>query len=56
MEGVFAALAGWLVLGETLATRALLGCGLMLAGLIVCQVMPMWTARREVSSDSAEPA
>ncbi|WP_223960035.1 DMT family transporter [Paraburkholderia sabiae] len=56
MEGVFAALAGWLVLGETLAPRALLGCALMLAGLIVCQVMPMWTARRGVSSDSAEPA
>jgi drug/metabolite transporter (DMT)-like permease len=56
MEGVFAALAGWLMLGETLAARALLGCALMLAGLIVCQVMPMWTAKREVSSDSAEPA
>jgi drug/metabolite transporter (DMT)-like permease len=56
MEGVFAALAGWLVLGETLAARALLGCALMLAGLIVCQVMPMWTARRGVSSDTAEPA
>ncbi|TXC88289.1 DMT family transporter [Paraburkholderia azotifigens] len=55
MEGVFAALAGWLVLGETLASRALLGCALMLAGLIVCQVMPMWTARRGVSADSAEP-
>jgi drug/metabolite transporter (DMT)-like permease len=50
MEGVFAALAGWLVLGETLASRALLGCGLMLAGLIVCQVMPMLGSRREVSS------
>jgi drug/metabolite transporter (DMT)-like permease len=56
MEGVFAALAGWLVLGETLAPRALLGCALMMAGLIVCQVMPMWTARRDVASDSAEPA
>ncbi|MBP0592923.1 DMT family transporter [Paraburkholderia sp. LEh10] len=56
MEGVFAAFAGWLVLGETLAARAMLGCALMLAGLIVCQVMPMWTARRDVSSDSAEPA
>ncbi|WP_109480237.1 DMT family transporter [Paraburkholderia sp. C35] len=56
MEGVFAALAGWLVLGETLAPRALLGCALMMAGLIVCQVMPMWMARRDVSSDSAEPA
>jgi drug/metabolite transporter (DMT)-like permease len=53
MEGVFAALAGWLVLGETLAPRALLGCALMLAGLIVCQVMPMWTARRGVSSEPA---
>ncbi|WP_408504902.1 DMT family transporter [Paraburkholderia sediminicola] len=40
MEGVFAALAGWLVLGETLSARALSGCALMLAGLIVCQVMP----------------
>ncbi len=39
MEGVFAALAGWLVLGETLSARALFGCTLMLAGLIVCQVM-----------------
>ncbi|WP_408514573.1 DMT family transporter [Paraburkholderia sediminicola] len=37
MEGVF---AGWLVLGETLSARALSGCALMLAGLIVCQVMP----------------
>jgi len=49
MEGVFAALAGWLVLGETLTSRASLGCGLMLAGLIVCQVMPLWSARRQVS-------
>jgi drug/metabolite transporter (DMT)-like permease len=40
MEGVFAALAGWLVLGETLSARALFGCALMLTGLIVCQVMP----------------
>ncbi|WP_081885028.1 DMT family transporter [Paraburkholderia kururiensis] len=40
MEGVFAALAGWIVLGETLGARALTGCALMLAGLIVCQVMP----------------
>jgi drug/metabolite transporter (DMT)-like permease len=53
MEGVFAALAGWLVLGETLATRAMLGCALMLAGLIVCQVMPMWSGRRAAASDPA---
>lgn len=46
MEGVFAALAGWLVLGETLTARALCGCALMLAGLIVCQVMPAWQRGR----------
>ncbi|QQC63200.1 DMT family transporter [Paraburkholderia ginsengisoli] len=47
MEGVFAALAGWLVLGETLPTRAVFGCVLMLAGLIVCQVMPGWRRGRD---------
>jgi drug/metabolite transporter (DMT)-like permease len=40
MEGVFAALTGWLVLHETLSPRALGGCALMLAGLIVCQCLP----------------
>ncbi|MFL9903701.1 DMT family transporter [Paraburkholderia fungorum] len=49
MEGVFAALAGWLVLGETLSARALFGCTLMLAGLIVCQVMPAWRRGSERS-------
>ncbi|MEA3128377.1 MAG: hypothetical protein QOF46_172 [Paraburkholderia sp.] len=49
MEGVFAALAGWLVLGETLSARALFGCTLMLAGLIVCQVMPAWRRASERS-------
>lgn len=47
MEGVFAAFAGWLVLGETLTGRALFGCALMLAGLIVCQVLPGWRRSRE---------
>jgi drug/metabolite transporter (DMT)-like permease len=50
MEGVFAALAGWLVLGETLTARAVFGCVLMLIGLIVCQVLPIWHARRQSAS------
>ncbi|WP_321931196.1 DMT family transporter [Paraburkholderia guartelaensis] len=45
MEGVFAALAGWAALGETLAPRALAGCALMLAGLLACQLLPAWQAR-----------
>ncbi|WP_133649527.1 DMT family transporter [Paraburkholderia flava] len=52
MEGVFAALAGWLVLGETLSARAFVGCALMLVGLIVCQVLPQPTARRSTASAS----
>jgi drug/metabolite transporter (DMT)-like permease len=47
MEGVFAAFAGWLVLDETLSTRSLFGSALMLAGLIVCQLMPGWRRARE---------
>jgi drug/metabolite transporter (DMT)-like permease len=40
LEAVFAALGGWAVLGETLSTRALVGCTLMLAGAIVAQLRP----------------
>lgn len=37
-ETVFAALSGWLVLGETLAARQWTGCGLMLGGMILAQM------------------
>ncbi|RKP53500.1 DMT family transporter [Pararobbsia silviterrae] len=40
MEGLFAAIAGWLALGETLSPRAIGGCALMLAGLLACQLLP----------------
>ena len=39
LEAVFAALAGWLILGEVLTTRGLFGCGLMLAGMVVSQLL-----------------
>jgi drug/metabolite transporter (DMT)-like permease len=38
LEAVFAALAGWLFLGEELTLRALFGCGLMLGGMLVAQL------------------
>ena len=38
LEAVFAALAGWLMLGEMLTGWQLLGCGLMLAGMLLAQV------------------
>ena len=52
MEGVFAALAGWLVLGETLTPRALAGCALMLAGLLACQLRP---AGKSSAARAAQP-
>jgi len=41
LESPFAALGGWLLLDETLSGRALLGCTLMLAGMLVSQLWPM---------------
>lgn len=37
LEAVFAALAGWALLHETLTPREGLGCGLMLAGMLIAQ-------------------
>lgn len=38
LEAPFAALGGWLILSETLSLRGLVGCGLMLTGMIVSQL------------------
>lgn len=40
LEAVFAALAGALLLDETLQLRGYLGCGLMFAGMLVAQLWP----------------
>ncbi|MGD9097782.1 MAG: DMT family transporter [Desulfobacterales bacterium] len=40
MEAVFAAFGGWLLLSEVLTPRAFLGCGLMLAGMLLSQLWP----------------
>ncbi len=41
-EAVFAVIGGWLLLGEPIGSKQLLGCGLMLAGMVISQ----WPARR----------
>jgi drug/metabolite transporter (DMT)-like permease len=41
-EAVFAALGGWLFLGEVLSPRGLLGCALMLAGILTSQLWGLW--------------
>ncbi|MDP6189987.1 MAG: DMT family transporter, partial [Gammaproteobacteria bacterium] len=39
-EGVFAVLGGWLLLGEQLPMQGLLGCALMLIGMLLSQLWP----------------
>jgi len=38
MEAVFAAIGGWLLLNEILSMKSLLGCGLMLIGMLISQL------------------
>ena len=38
LEAVFAAIGGWLILGEVISARGLFGCGLMLAGMLLSQL------------------
>jgi drug/metabolite transporter (DMT)-like permease len=46
LESVFAALAGWALLNELMTDRALLGCALMLAGMLTCQLWPKGKRRK----------
>lgn len=48
LEGLFAAIGGWLVLGEMLSLRGLLGCGLMLAGMIFSQLSGMFGKKETI--------
>lgn len=40
LESVVAALGGWIILNEILSGRAILGCVLMLAGMLISQLYP----------------
>ena len=40
MEGVFATLFGWMVLGEMLTVRQLAGCAFVLAAVLLSQLLP----------------
>ena len=41
LEAVFAALAGWIFLDERLSAIQLVGCGLMLGGMVLVQIPPI---------------
>jgi drug/metabolite transporter (DMT)-like permease len=38
MESFFAAVFGWIILGQSLALREIIGCVLMLAAILLAQV------------------
>jgi drug/metabolite transporter (DMT)-like permease len=53
MEGVFAVIAGWIILRETLSARGLAGCTLMLAGMVISQLwvhLRPWMEKANTSS------
>ena len=38
LESVFAVLSGWIILGETMGTKELIGCGLIFTAIILAQI------------------
>lgn len=46
LEAVFAAVAGWLILGEGLSWRGIFGCTLMMVGMLIAQLAPLLAKRR----------
>lgn len=57
LEAVFAALAAWLILGETLSLRGFIGCALMLTGMLLAQLVPIYLERRRaIAPVQQEPA
>lgn len=47
LESVFAVLAGWVLLGQALSVRELLGCALVFAAILLAQLAPnLFQARK----------
>jgi drug/metabolite transporter (DMT)-like permease len=47
LESAFAALGGWWLLGEHLSLRGIIGCVLMLAGMLISQLWPKSTSAEQ---------
>lgn len=41
MESVFAALGGWVLLGETMSGREIIGCALVFLAVLMAQLPPL---------------
>ena len=49
MEAVFAAFGGWLILNETLTHRGLVGCLLMLSGMLISQLYGIYKGSKALN-------
>ncbi len=49
LESPFAALGGWWLLDEYLSSRSMIGCALMLAGMLVSQLWPLLQQERKTA-------
>ncbi len=47
LESVFAALAGWVLLGTKVSGREMLGCAIMLAAIVLAQLPDLIAAARK---------
>lgn len=48
LEAMFGAFGGWLILNEQMSTRALVGAGLMMTGILLAQIPPRGAREREM--------
>lgn len=55
LESVFAAVAAALYLGERLTVPATLGCALILLGVVMIEVIPIWSRRRPGVAMAEDP-
>ena len=51
LESAFAALGGWWLLNEYLTLRGMIGCGLMLAGMLISQLWPSAASSSDRETD-----
>ncbi|MCP4023648.1 MAG: DMT family transporter [Desulfobacteraceae bacterium] len=47
LESVIAALGGWIILSEIMSKRAILGCAMMLSGMLISQVYTLHSRRKQ---------
>jgi len=47
MEAVFAAIAGWIIIDQSMSFVKIIGCILIFSGIIIAQVFPLLTKNKE---------